>query len=112
MTWWCRNSWGGSKFIERLAETASEAGARFCEVYLLDDRASIVRRFTERTRLAADPTHVDAGETLRDGEAGLTAYVDRIEELARLRPHATAIDCTPGDVEGTFRRLVGALDGE
>lgn len=103
---------GRVEFIELLAATADEAGARFCEVYLLDDRESIVRRFTERTRLAADPTHVDAGETLEGGEAALIAYVDRIAELAGLRPDAVTIDCAPGDIEGTYRRLVRALDGE
>jgi predicted kinase len=102
---------GRVEFIERLAATAAEAGAEFREVFLLDDGPSIVRRFAERTRLAADPTHVDADATLRDGDAGLIAYVDRIAELVPLRQDAVTIDCAPGDVEGTYQRLIDALDG-
>jgi predicted kinase len=99
-------------FIERLEETATAAGARFCEVFLLDEGPNIVRRFAERTRLAADPTHVDAGEMLEDGEAGLIRWVDRIEALMPLRPNAMTIVSTPGEVEETYRRLLDALDGE
>ncbi|MFC3494683.1 AAA family ATPase [Glycomyces rhizosphaerae] len=103
---------GRVEFIERLAETATEAGARFCEVFLVDDGASIVRRFAERTRLAADPTHVDAGELMEDGEAGLHRWVDRIADLMLLRPNAVTISAAPGEIEETYRRLISALDSE
>lgn len=103
---------GRVEFIERLAETATEAGARFCEVFLVDEGASIVRRFAERTRLAADPTHVDAHETLAGGEEELRAWHDRIAALIPLRPNAVTISCTPGDIEETYSALLCALDRE
>jgi predicted kinase len=98
------------EFIERLAATAAASEARFCEVYLLDDRDSLLRRFAERTRLAAHPTHVEAGETLTNGEADLVAYYDRFTALMPTRPDAVTVESTPGDVEATYRRLLDAID--
>ncbi len=100
---------GRVEFIEQLAATAAASEAGFCEVYLVDQGASLVRRFAERTRIAADPTHVDAGEMLT--EAGLVEYVDRITALIPRRPDALTVEAVPGDIEGTYRRLLAALDG-
>jgi predicted kinase len=97
------------EFIRELAGAAAESGARFSEAFVLDTAANIVQRFAERTRLAADPTHTDASETLADGDAGLRDYVDRFTALVPLRPDAVTIDCVSGDVEATYRRLLGAL---
>lgn len=97
------------EFIRQLAGTAAESGARFCEVFVLDSAANIVQRFAERTRLAADPTHTDASETLTGGDKGLRDYVDRFAALVPLRPDAVTIDCVPGDVTATYRKLLDAL---
>jgi predicted kinase len=97
------------EFIDQLAETAADSGARFCEVFVLDSAANIVRRFAERTRLAADPTHTDASETLPEGEQSLRDYVDRFAALVPFRPDAATIECVPGDVEATYQRLLDAL---
>ncbi|MCC3763097.1 ATP-binding protein [Glycomyces sp. TRM65418] len=97
------------EFIERLAAIAAEADAEFHEVFLLDEGANIVRRFAERTELAADPTHVDAHETLAEGNAGLLAYVDRFAALVPQRPDAVSIECVPGDIDATYQRLLEVL---
>lgn len=97
------------EFIERLAGTAAHAKAEFCEVFLLDDAASIVRRFAERTRLAADPTHVDAHEMHQSGVAGLVDHVERLAALVPLRPDAKTVTCIPGDIEATYRDLLDAI---
>lgn len=96
------------EFIERLAAAAAEGGAEFREVFVHDGQDSVVRRFAERTRAAADPTHADAHETL-GGEAELRAWHEAVTALMPLRPHAVTVRSVPGDVEGTYRALRAAL---
>jgi len=103
---------GRVEFLEQLGATAAAAGARFCEVFLQDDLASIMGRFAERTRLAADPTHVDAGEGLARGEVDLADYVDRLTALIPQRPNASTVASSPGDIESTYRRLMAVVDGD
>lgn len=99
------------EFIEQLAVTAAESEARFCEVFVLDDSANLLRRFAERSRLTADPTHADPHGIMTDGGSGLHEWADRIAALVPLRSDAATIACVPGDVEETYRRLLGVLAG-
>lgn len=100
---------GRVEFIERLASVAAESGARFDEVFLLDGVESIVHRFAERTRAAADPADVEAHEMLTGGEDALRDWHALIHRLVAERPHAVTIDSVPGDIEATYRTLRAAL---
>lgn len=100
---------GRVEFIERLASVAAESGARFDEVFLLDGVESIVHRFAERTRAAADPADAEAHELLAGGDDALRDWHTLIDRLAAERPHAIAIDSIPGDIESTYRTLHAAL---
>lgn len=97
------------EFIERLAAVATAAGAGFCEVFLHDSLDSLVRRFADRTRTAADPTHIDAAATLAGGEAELKEWHDRITALGAERPHAVTIESVPGAIDQTYAALESRL---
>lgn len=97
------------EFIEQVAATAAEAGARFVEVYLHTDAEESLRRFAARTRAAAEPTHVEAAATLTDAEAELRAMHAKVTALAERRPEAVIVVSVPGDVEATYRRLIAAI---
>ncbi|WP_218126302.1 AAA family ATPase [Glycomyces sambucus] len=103
---------GRVEFIERLAAVAAEAGARFHEVYVLDDAASVVQRFAERTRAAAEPAHVEAHELLAGGDDALREWHGVVQRLAAERPHAVAVASVPGDVEATYRALLAAIGAD
>ncbi|GAA1687412.1 hypothetical protein GCM10009830_38730 [Glycomyces endophyticus] len=100
---------GRVEFIERLGSVAAEAGARFDEVVVLDGEESLVSRFAERTRAAAEPEHVEAHELLAGGESALRDWHGLVSRLARERPQAVTVACVPGDVEATYRALLAAI---
>ncbi|WP_112133922.1 AAA family ATPase [Glycomyces dulcitolivorans] len=103
---------GRVEFIERLAAIAAEVGARFDEVFLVDDEESLVRRFAERTDAAADPTHVEAHELLTGGEDELRAWHGLIGKLVAERPQAVVVASVPSDVEATYRALLAAIGSD
>lgn len=98
------------EFIERIAATAAEANTRFTEVYVHAGEEEALRRFEERTRAAADPTHVDAAATLVGGEEALRAMHAKVTALSEHRPEAVTVVSVPGDVEATYRGLLAVLE--
>lgn len=79
---------GRPEYIDQLEQLALEMHAEFHEVVLMDDKEVALRRFTDRTRAALDPTHVEAQEML-DRAAGLDeldAMYDRLVAMLTTRP--------------------------
>lgn len=98
---------GVPEFVDRLERLADEAGAAFHEVVLLDSKEDALRRFAERTRLAADPAHVEAAEL---ADAGTVAEMhDRLTALLTDRPRARVIRTRDGQVAAAYQSLVDAL---
>jgi hypothetical protein len=79
---------GRPAFIEQAKRLAHKVGADFHEVVLFDSKENALRRFAERSRLAADPAHVEAQEMMdRSGGIGeLSAMYDRLVSLMPLAP--------------------------
>ena len=100
-----------AELLDELAEVASQTGAEFIEIVLMDAADNAVRRFAERTGRAADPAHVEIGAivTADGGEAVLHSYHDRLVAFLANRPHAIVIESVDGDVESTYRRVLAAL---
>ena len=104
---------GNPRFLDEAERVAAEAGARFVEFVLMDDRDTVVRRFAERTRAAAHPTHVDAGELLTrlGGEDTLFALYDRLLLMVSTRPRARVVQCPEGAQEAVYATIVSHLEG-
>ncbi|GAA0726125.1 AAA family ATPase [Dactylosporangium roseum] len=104
---------GRPEFIERAAALATEVGARFVEIVLLDSRGNAVRRFTERSRTSTDPAHREVGRLLEraDGPAELAAMYDRLLTVVEARPATRIVTSVEGDVDGTYDSLLEALGG-
>lgn len=85
-------------FIEQLADLASEVGATFHEVVLLDSKENMLRRFAER-----------AGPGPSPGEAELVAMHDRLVSLVATRPAATVVPVVDGAVDRTYRAVLDRL---
>jgi predicted kinase len=102
---------GRVTFIERLAHLAHETGSAFHEIVLLDSKENTLRRFAERSRLAADPAHVEAREML-DRDGGLTALAamyDQLVSVVETRPGATTVRVEEGEVELAYRDVMRVL---
>lgn len=102
---------GRRAFVDRLQETAHEAGAVFHHVVLLDDREDAVRRFHARTGRAEEAAHAEAGRMVADAGGGpaLHRMYDRLLEVVRDCRPVTPLEPLDGDVEGTYARLCAAL---
>jgi predicted kinase len=98
-------------FIERLEQLAHEVGADFHEIVLLDSKENALRRFTERSRAAADPAHVEAQEMLdrSGGLAELSAMYDRLVSVIASRPAAKAVHTRSGHPEQAYRAFLNRL---
>ena len=102
---------GRLPFIELLERLAAEAGAAFHEIVLLDSKESTLRRFNERSRLAAEPAHLEAREML-DRSGGLTellAMYDRLMSVVAARPGARIIRTGVGQVESAYREVLRSI---
>lgn len=102
---------GRLQFIEQAERLAHEVGADFHEVVLLDSREEAARRFAERSRAAADATHVEAQEMLdRDGGLHeLSAMYDRLVAVVASRPRAKVVPTESGQVERAYRDFLASL---
>ncbi|HEX8628161.1 MAG TPA: AAA family ATPase [Catenuloplanes sp.] len=101
-------------FIEQVERLAHEVGARFHEIVLLDSRENSLRRFTERSRAAAEPAHTQAQELLDHlgGLDELAAMYDRLLAVIADRPTAKIVRTEEGKVAQAYRDLVASLRDE
>ena len=102
---------GRAAFLEHLERLAHETGADFREIVLLDSKENTLRRFTERSRAAADPAHVEAHQMLErsGGLEELSAMYDRLLIVVASRPTARVVPVASGEVERAYRDLLGSL---
>jgi predicted kinase len=102
---------GRPEFIEALDELARDVGADFHEIVLTLSKPAAVRRFTDRTRAAADPAHLEAQQLLdaTGGMAELEAMHDRLLALLPSRPHAHVIAVETTTPEQTYRDILVRL---
>jgi predicted kinase len=98
-------------FLDQLALVAAESGAEFYEIVLLDTKEHVLRRFADRSRAAADPTHVAAQEMLdrHGGVDELAAMYDRLLAVVAERPSAVVVPTASGDVRATYRDVLSEL---
>lgn len=102
---------GRPAFLEQVEQLASDVGAEFCELVLMDTRDNALRRFADRTQAAADPAHVQAGQLLdrHGGTAELAAMYDRLTALVATRPSANIVHTHAGQVDRAYHDFLAAL---
>jgi predicted kinase len=102
---------GRAAFLEHLEGLAHETGADFHEIVLLDSKENTLRRFTQRSRAAADPAHAEAHQMLErsGGLKELSAMYDRLLTVVASRPTARVVPVANGEVQRAYRDLLGSL---
>jgi predicted kinase len=102
---------GRLTFIEQLERLAHDAGVAFHEIVLFDSLENTLRRFAERSRLAAEQAHVDARELLERGGGleELSAMYERLVSVVAARPMARVVHVTEDNVDLTYREIVRVL---
>jgi predicted kinase len=102
---------GRTTFIEQLERLAGEVDATFHEVVLLDSVENILRRFADRSRAAADPSHVEAQEMVErsGGFDDLPTMYDRLMSVLAARPGARVVNIEEGAVESTYQAVLRSL---
>lgn len=102
---------GRTAFIEQLERLAREVDATFHEIVLLDGKESTLRRFTERSRLTAEPAHLEAQEMLdrSGGLEELSAMYDRLVSVVAARPGARIVRVKEGEVDLAYQDIVRLL---
>jgi predicted kinase len=101
-----------AQFIEELERAAAGTGSSFHEIVLLDSRDNAIARFHAR---AADPefsTHHREASAMIEGDPHLGRMYDDLVALLDHRPHATVLRTSAGDLEGAYRDVVAALNGD
>ncbi len=103
---------GKPQFLEQAEAVADETGADFVEIVLMDGRDEATRRFTERTRTAAEPAHVEAGELVDQlgGEPTLAAMYDRLLLVISTRPRARVVQCPEGAIDAVYREVLSLVE--
>lgn len=102
---------GRPDFIEELAVTAYQCGARFLEVALWLERSEAIAAFADRSAAPSTQAHRDAAmlveHSSRPDPVG-SMYDDLVELIGR-RPQTIRVDVIPRDVDATFQRFREAL---
>lgn len=102
---------GRPTFIEHVERLANELDAQFHEIVLLDSKENALRRFTERSRAAVDPAHVESQEIVErsGGLEELSAMYDRLVSVIASRPTAKVVPTESGQVEQAYRDFLSKL---
>lgn len=90
---------GRLAFLEQLEQLASEAGAAFHEIVLLDSKENALRRFAERGQ------HADQ----QCGPGELSAMYDRLLSVIASRRTAKVVPTSSGQVQQAYQAFLGSL---
>jgi predicted kinase len=103
---------GRTEFLDQAEQVAADAGARFFEFILTDDRDEVVRRFNARTAAATDPAHVEAGDLLAalGGDATLLTICDRLLLVSAARPGAHVLACPEGAADAVYAQIIRRIE--
>jgi len=102
---------GRPAFLMEVEQLARHVGADFHEIVLLDGKENSLRRFAERSSVAAEPSHADAQRMVdrAGGAEALSAMYDRLIALLDTRPAAKIVCAPHGQVANTYRTFLASL---
>lgn len=98
-----------SSEVERFRSAATAAGATYTQVMLVDDREAAIARFHRRTGEGPLLDHVRDVVARDGGDRFLGMLHDGLMTLSR-RDGVVVLDSVEGDLDGTYRRLLAAVD--
>ncbi len=104
---------GRIAFIEQLEQLCIECNAEFVETALVSSPDDAVRRFSRRSQNPEDDTHraAKALQQKNGGDAGVvTMYQAMLDTIAQ-RPHTHLVETIDGEIDETYRRLLGCIHG-
>lgn len=99
--------------LERFETAAGDAGAGFVPCMLMDQEASAVSRFHRRGDAAGDTAwhqQVRGIVAANGGDEELARCHRGLQELLPHRPGTAVIHSTEGEIDATYRALLGAVN--
>jgi predicted kinase len=101
---------GRPELIEALAAVAASHHARFVEVFLMDDKPEVVRRFlARRDELArSGEMHPEGDVPLGDVEADADDWLARLDQIRSMRPDTRLIAAGEG-LDAAYAALLAQL---
>lgn len=97
--------YGQPDHLDELQAATDALGAHYHEIVLMSDLASTLERFRQR----GGPRLHEALEA-PEGLDGIAQLHQRVEALARERPHATVVASIADDIDATYEAVLHALD--
>ncbi len=97
--------------LELFEAAAHEAGAAFVSVLLVDGEESSVARFRARGAEDVDPWHEQVRQIVAEqgGDDVVRHYHRALGALVDERPDLLQVTSRPGDLDGTYRAVLGAV---
>jgi len=95
-------------FLQKVEQVATDAGAAFHEIALLDSRDNALRRFLTRAARTGLPAHTDAHDQLQraGGPPVLERMYDRLLEILADRPKVHVIRTEQGRPDDAYQALL------
>lgn len=98
-----------SEFVAELIEVATQVGASFHEIVLLDDAASAEARFEQRAQDPVWRQHHREAVAAMAGSGGFKGMYERLMNALPQLPDAVVLRTSGDDVQTSYRALVGLL---
>ena len=96
-------------FIEQLEVVARDCGARFCEVFLLDEKEDLRARYRERARIETTAANSDPAISIELTDAELTRTYDELLTVLDARPATAVIQAREGAIQQAYQDLLARL---
>jgi predicted kinase len=100
---------GRPEFLEQLEALATETGAEFHELVLMDEKQNALDRFSARSAATGDSAHREAAEMLTGGLDELARMYDNLTALVRTRPHAVVVPTEHGAEDEAYAAVLKSL---
>src|SRR3954451_18978014 len=101
-----------AEFVSRLSEVATQAGADFFEVVLLDELGPASARFEARAGDSDWALHHEEAARMIGDSGGFTAMYDALIGVLDQLPAPITIATAAEDIDGAYRSLIAAVDAE
>ncbi len=97
--------------IAMFEDAATSAGASFVEVVLMDDPDAALRRFAGRDPASGDAlvSVIESTVDRAGGDEYLRQLHRELTDLVESREQMRLVRCKSGDVDGTYRAVLGAV---
>ena len=101
-----------SELIDKFEKLSNECGAKFYEILLSVDKDEAIQRFIMRGKADGNESGFRPGGIIDKGgrEKKLAQMYESMNEVASSRPQVIKIEPILGDIEGTYKEMLKAID--